>query len=123
MSEAFLGVDWMIDPDTHDWVLDGVGEPRSVAGRACLAQDLRHRLAFNVDVLGFLNRDLRPGQVDDLLNLVALEAEKDPRVTARSAEAALRAFDVAQGLLEISLSVLPIGSDRPENLVVRVGAS
>jgi hypothetical protein len=123
MAEGFLGTDWLIDPVTRDWVLDGVGEPRTVAGRACLGQDLRHQLTYNPAVLRFMGRDLRPGEVDDLLNLVAMEAEKDPRVMARSAEAAIRRFDVAAGLLENTLSVLPIGADRPENVIVRVGGS
>jgi hypothetical protein len=120
MTDEFLGVDWEIDEARRDFVLDGVGEPVLAAGRACLAQDLRHRLLVSADVLGFLHKDLRPGEIKDLVNLVELEAERDPRVTARSAAASLRKFDPAGGALEIGLEVLPIGSDRTENLIVRV---
>ena len=119
LLQDWLGIDLKIDPDTRDLVLDQVGEPETVAGNACLSQDLRHRIQSNEGVLGFIQREMLPGEVRDLRNLVELEVEQDPRVVRRSAVATLLQAD--QEGLAIRLEFLPVGADVKENLVVRLG--
>lgn len=118
MSEI-LGIDLKIGESTHDLALDAIGEPAFVSGSLCLGQDLRHRLTTHPDVLGFLGRELMPGDARDLKNLLEQEAEQDPRVVPRTARAVL--IEATGSTLTLGLSVLPIGADRRENLIVRVG--
>lgn len=119
MSEDFLGIDLKIDPETQDMVLDAVGEPLLVRGRACLSQDVRHAILVSGEVSGFIQRDVLPGDARELEGKVVAVAEADPRVVPGSAEATVLKADVDG--LEIELEFLPIGLDSKENLTVRLG--
>lgn len=119
MSEDFLGIDLKIDTDTRDVVLDPQGEPELVRGRACLGQDLRHRLVTDPDLLGYLGADVGPGDVRDIEALAVVIVERDPRVVPGRTAATMTQADSTGLTLEVEL--LPVGQDNKLNLVVRLG--
>ena len=108
------------------------GDVDLVAGRACLLQDLRHRLMtpkgalwchpeYGVDLYDFLH--LEGTEVNRLDFLMRLEeaVEADPRIEPGSVQASILRWDWESIVARVTC--LPRGSANPLSLVVGYGIS
>lgn len=123
--EEFLGTDMRIEG--ADWRLAPSGDVALCVGRHCLIQDLMIRLGtprgdlwsdpdFGVDLHRFVHvPDTALARID-LVQMVAEEMEKDPRVVAGSAEAEVERWD--RGTLRLRASCEPVDGSGPLNLVL-----
>lgn len=130
MSDEFLGVDIAIE--NGDFITAPTGDVQLVTGKACLAQDERHRLASPEDTLflhpGWGGHLVKFTQMPNTkLNQLDLQQairdclENDVRVVAGSASASIVSWD--RQSIQASASFLPIGETNPMNLVISLDSS
>lgn len=122
-----LGTDIRIE--NGDFVSAPTGDLQLVTGRACVAQDLKHRLISPEDAL-FLHPGWGAGltrfiqAANDPLNRLDLQQavqeglESDPRVEAGSAVAEVLSWERDHIKLQATCSI--IGETNPLNLVIDI---
>lgn len=125
MSDELLGTDILLADG--DFEVIPTGDVETVSGRACLAQDLVHRLStprgdlmghpdYGLDLYRFLHMETTPVHVLDFQRAFEDEVSKDPRVQPDSVAVAIVSIDLER--IRMRVTCLPIGETNPLNLVL-----
>lgn len=130
MSDDFLGVDIAIE--NGDFVTAPTGDVQLVTGKACVGQDVRHRISSPKDALflhpgwgGHLIRFTQMANTKlnqlDLQQAICECLENEVRVVAGSAKASIISWD--RQSIQADASFLPIGETNPLNLVISLDST
>lgn len=125
MSDELLGTDILLADG--DFEVVPTGDVETTTGRACLAQDLVHRLStprgdlmghpeYGMDLYRFLHQDMAPVHLLDFQRAIEDEVAKDPRVQPDSIAVAIVSVDLER--IRLRTTCLPIGETNPLNLVL-----
>jgi phage baseplate assembly protein W len=125
MSDELLGTDILLVDGDFDVV--PTGDVETTTGRACLAQDLMHRLStplgdlmghpdYGFDIYRFLHQEMTPVHLLDFQRAVEDTVYQDPRVEPDSAQVTEQTYDLER--IRFRLECRAIGESNPINLVL-----
>ncbi len=125
MMDEALGTDIRIEDG--DFVTNPTGDIQLVTGKACVAQDIKHKLmssadalflhpGWGADLVRFIHAANDPLNRLDLQQAVQEALERDPRVEAGTAAAEVLSWE--RDHISIRATCRIIGETNPLNLVI-----